>query len=139
MGFNVHRVHCQGTSRALLLTPDSSLWSVGLSVSTQPILQGNLPCLGTRTRLSLHGSFQSVPVATYCSWKGRQLYTRYILAVDGHLISLLPSRRRNHCAECGGSAGLLLLQSVTACPSQREMSNDKGSLGETMLASLQVT
>lgn len=72
-----------GDWRAPLLTPESSLWSVGLSVSTQPAMQGDLPSLGARTRLFLCGSLQNVFVVTYCSWKGRQLYTGYILAVDG--------------------------------------------------------
>lgn len=137
-GLPVHVLHWWGVSRALLGAPGSPIWSVGLSVPTQSARQGDLSSLGTGISLFLYGSFQNTFAVTHSPWEERQLSVGYILAVmTVHFLtsSLPPVWMEKSC----GTWRLSLLQKVTACPSQREMCSDKGSLGETVLASLQVT
>lgn len=81
-GLQVPVLHWRGISRALLGTPGSPIWSVGLSVPTQSTRQGDLSSLGTGISLFLYGSFQNTFVVTRSPWEERQLSMGYILAVD---------------------------------------------------------
>lgn len=67
-GLQVHVLHCEGISRALLGAPGSPIWSAGLSVPTQPTRQGDLSSLGTGMSLFLYGPFQNTCVVTHSSW-----------------------------------------------------------------------